>query len=149
MSNSTIDAMGKLVIAKPPRVCVGKSSWRGAVNTSPGRIHESAPVWRPGRGSNSVEPQTGSRMAGCARVGCSQCIPSIRISLIRPRRKSPMLSRSFRRYSRIYTIQPTSLALSLASLQAFARNSDTVMAMRRSSVSGMALASNWGEFSGL
>jgi hypothetical protein len=50
--------------------------------------------------------------------------------------------RQLRRCSWIYIIQPTSLALSFASLQAFARNSDTVMAMRRSSVSGMALASN-------
>ena len=46
-----------------------------------------------------------------------------------------------------YIIQPTSLALSFASLQALART-QTPSWLCRSSVSGMALAINWGEFSG-
>ena len=48
-----------------------------------------------------------------------------------------------------YTIQPSSLALSLASLQALARNCDTVIGARGSSLSEMSFASNWGALSGL
>jgi hypothetical protein len=41
-----------------------------------------------------------------------------------------------------YTIHPSSLALSLATFQALARNSAEVMAMRRSFVCTMSLAAN-------
>lgn len=48
-----------------------------------------------------------------------------------------------------HAIQPSSLALSLASFQALARNSDTVIGVRGSYFSVMRFASNWGDLSGL
>jgi hypothetical protein len=49
----------------------------------------------------------------------------------------------------LQTIQPNSRALSLASLQALARNSAPVIGRRGSSLAEMSFASSWGDLSGL
>ena len=59
------------------------------------------------------------------------------------------LTLAYKNWAPFHTIQPSSLALSLASFQAEARNSDTRIGMRGSSLSEMRFASSPGEFLGL